>query len=438
MQKQIIRLALLTALAWGLALGSPPAHAQMFPGYTSGLQVQNLDGEEAAVTLTFYDAGGGVDTVIEDTIAANGSKTYFGATLTVSEGFNGSAVVSSNRRIAAISNLFNHAFTAGASFIASDAGATTVLLPLLQANNSGFEGWVVVQNAGDGPADVRIDYSDGVVATATIPPGASRTFYQREEAHPFSGALSGMITSDQPVAAMVVQESTETIFAYTGFTAGSTHPVMPLINFNGGFVTGAQIQNAGDTDTTVTVTYTPAIAGEGCTETQEIPAGQSRTFTLAAFSSGAHSTCLPGQRFVGAGQVTANSAGQPLVAIVNQLSMDGAGEAYGGFDPASATNRVVMPLIMDRNSGFFTGFNVMNVGATAAEVTCTFTGAGYTVSDTLAPGSALTDLQAMKIGEGYVGSGVCTAGDGGQIVGVVNELSQAGGDRFLVYEGINN
>jgi hypothetical protein len=229
------------------------------------------------------------------------------------------------------------------------------------------------------------------------------------------------------------------MFAYNGFRTeeASTNPVMPLINANNvGYITGVQIQNLGASSTQVTVSYTPAGAGTACTETQTIAGNKSATFALAAFNNGANSTCAAGARFVGSAQVTTNSTSQPLAAIVNQLKGSINGEAYGGFDPDLATSKVVMPLIMDRNSGYFTGFNVMNVGSSAA-VSCTFTDSAVTVSDTLGTGEALNDIQNNKLGSGYVGSATCTAASGGQIVAVVNEVGPSGSaDQLLVYEGI--
>ncbi len=109
----------------------------------------------------------------------------------------------------------------------------------------------------------------------------------------------------------------------------------------------------------------------------------------------------------------------------------------GSFDPANATSTVVLPLIMDRNGGYFTGFNVMNVGSSSTSVTCNFTGTTYSVSKTLAAGEALNDLQMNKIASSYVGSATCTAGSGGSIVAVVNELGGSStADQLLVYEGI--
>jgi hypothetical protein len=238
-----------------------------------------------------------------------------------------------------------------------------------------------------------------------------------------------------------MEENPSTMFAYSGVTGGVTNPVIPLVNANNsGYVTGIQIQNVGGSSTDVTLSYTHSAAGTDCAETQTVPAGQSKTFALAAFANGANSNCVAGARFVGSAQVTVNSASQSLIAVVNQLKSGVNGEAYGGFDPASATNTVVMPLIMDRNSNWFTGINIMNVGSGATTVTCSFTGTVYTLNTgSLAPGQAYTAIQKDQIASGYVGSGTCTATNpGDKIVGVVNELNNvAAGDNLLVYEGVN-
>ncbi len=181
------------------------------------------------------------------------------------------------------------------------------------------------------------------------------------------------------------------MFAYNSFTnAGSVSPVMPLVNANYfGYITGIQIKNGGASATSVTISYTPSLAGAACTETQSVPAGGSATFALYAFSVAGttSSTCTFGSTFQGTARVTTNSASMPLTAIVNQSNSSvGTGEAYSGFDPAAATAKLVMPLIMDRNYGYFTGFNVMNVGAAATTVTCSFTNSARTVSASVPSG----------------------------------------------------
>jgi hypothetical protein len=124
---------------------------------------------------------------------------------------------------------------------------------------------------------------------------------------------------------------------------------------------------------------------------------------------------------------------------VNQLNLtSNKGSAYNGVDPMSATEKVSMPLIMDRNFDYFTGFNVQNVGTSTVDVTCTFSNNSRTVTASLAPGAALNDVQLNKLADKYVGSATCAAPTGSQIVGVVNELNSVGtGDLFFTYNGFN-
>ena len=456
MNKAALRLLLvfsLMAALIGAASGTAMAQTGAFPAYTSGVQVANLEGTVANITLAAYNQDGtknGSD--LTDTIPANGSKTYFPIS-NVQAGFNGSLVFSSDKKIAAISNILAIAGgvtgKAAASYVGRDTGATTIRLPLLNKGNSGFNTWFSVQNAGTADATISIDYSDngiGADKTETIKPGAAKVFYQSAETHT-AATFAGTVTStnNQPLVAAVIQESSAVMFAYTGFTgAGSTAPVFPLINANNsGYITGLQIQNAGAQETEVTVSYTPGTGtGTACTEKQTIAPGASKTFALLAFANsslGAAENCLDGVRFVGSAKVTANSTNQPLVGIGNQLFPNRNGEAYGSFSADEATAKVVMPLIMARNGGYFTGFSVQNVGDAATTVSCSFTNTSETIAaTTLQPGQALADLQANRFGTGaYVGAGTCTAAAGGKIVAVVNQLgASTANDPLLVYEGI--
>jgi len=415
------------------------SRANAFASYSTGFQVQNLGTADASIQMTYYNQDGTVNgSVVNDTVPLNGSKTY--ATIAPAAGFNGSVIISSGQQIAAVVNVNAGGGAAWAAYDGSSTGSTSVSIPLLMQNNFGFNTWFNVQSAG-GDTTVNVTYSDGTTASKAVKAGAAQTFNQATETHSsavFSAVVSG---GSVPIVATVIQEDTATLGAYSGFPSGSTNPVMPLINSNNfGYVTGAQIQNIGAASTDVTVTYTPSLAGASCTEKQTIPAGQSKTFALNVFTfaptAGITTNCALGPTFVGSATVTTNSASQPLVAIVSQLLPGSSGELYGGFAPSTATNKVVFPLIMDRNFGYGTGFNVMNVGAASTSVNCVFSGTSYTASATLAAGQALTDVQTGKISSGYVGSATCTAGTGGQIVGIVNELG-SGPAQLLVYEGIN-
>lgn len=439
--KHLMKLSLVAALfaAVAFAATSTPGFAQERDSYTSGIQFQNLESQAAQLQLTAYTSDGGTDGTGTYDVAADGSITLF-PLADVSTGFSGAIVLSSDRNGAAIANVLAADFSAGASYVGRSQGATEVQLPLLFKNNGAFNTWFSVQNAGSAPASITIDYSDGAPdVTDTIAVGAAKTFFQVNEDHT-QPVFAATITSDQPIVAAVVQEDPSTMFAYTGFTGGTVNPLMPLINANNAnYITGVQMQNAGDTATEVTVAYTPVPGnGTACTETRTIQPGDSSTFALSAFNadqSGTTTTCVGGAQFVGSAQVQSNSANQPLVAIVNQLLIGTNGEAYGSFDADEATNIAVMPLILDRRGSFFTGFNIQNVGDVATDFTCTFTDSSYTFSGNLGPGEVANDLQNNEIAADYAGSGTCTAStSGAKIVAVVNELGSTTADNLLVYE----
>ncbi|HLE14000.1 MAG TPA: hypothetical protein VI776_04565, partial [Anaerolineales bacterium] len=105
-----MRLFLVIALLLAMAFLVGTAQAGNFT-YTSGIQVQNLDNSQASVTLTFYNQDGTKENTVTDNIAANGSKTYFPLNQ-VAEGFNGSVVIASENRVAAVSNIHGNNFSA--------------------------------------------------------------------------------------------------------------------------------------------------------------------------------------------------------------------------------------------------------------------------------------------------------------------------------------
>jgi hypothetical protein len=447
MKKQITVLTAILVLAMlivpaSLVVAQPAA-------YDSCFQVQNLSSTDADIVVYYYEQGNTTAVAMpSDTVTGDGSTTYCPLSA-VTDGFNGSVVIESTEEIAAITNVTGGSWGAyNASYAGFDAGATTVNLPLLFKDNYGYNTWFNVQNAGASAASVTIAYSDGTSDSATIQPNLAQTFDQATETHS-QAVFAASITSDQPIVVTVMEvgpSGQPMLFGYNGFIAGDTNPVMPLVQANNfGYTSGIQVQNTGGSSTDVTVQFTPSDAGTACTQTQTVAAGASETFGLLAWDAGdanSDNNCVNGETFVGSAEVTGNTASQDLVAIVNQHDFAGnMGASYGSFSPANATGKVVMPLIMQDNYGYFTGFNVMNVGTAATDVTCTFSGSSYTEGPkTLNPGEAMTAVQyGTALGAGYVGSAVCTATAGGELVGVVNEtLLGSGQDTFLVYEAFNS
>lgn len=449
------------ALAGAIVAGSfgGSAKAQVTATFTSGFQIQNLSSSIAHVSMQFFpeDSSAASATVPAD-IPANGQVTFASLPSAVTSGFKGSAVVSSDQRIAAIVNLISPSLSnlsLGSAYVGVTGGSQTVSLPLLFKNSFGFTSFFSVQNVGTAQTTVNVAYSDGSTDSTTLQPGASHRFDQGAKASlpaGFNGSAT-LTSTASDIAAVVTEVGPTTALTYNGFASGTTNPIFPLINANnGGFITGIALQNTGTASTNVTVKYTASSGGATCTETQTIAAKSTKFFALGAFGASTpagvtenctNGTPAAGPSFVGSAIVTANSASQPLVGIVNQLnSTTNKGGAYSSFSDAVASAKVVLPLIQDNIAGFFTGVSIVNVGSVSTPIECTYSGSAVKQSSPAAvpAGGSFTVVQIGKIASGYNGSGTCTAtAPGARIVGVANQLRNTGSsDTFYVYEGTNN
>jgi hypothetical protein len=469
--RKIFYVIFMLILTIGLAV--QPAKAAAPTSYQSGFQIRNLSATTATVAIDFYQSDGTMVLTLSDTVAGNTTNSYFPLTDSVlpgtgepPNGFQGAIVISSDQPVASISNLVGNGSTGSpisyASYSAFSAGSPDVYLPLLMKGNYGYNTFLSVQNTGSAATNVTVTYSDGTTNSITnLKPGAAIKLDQSLETHS-AAVFSAHLTSSgsTPIVAVVIEVGPTTLFAYGGFGGGSANLIMPLVNENNyGYFTGIQIQNLGAAATDVTVSYTAGggMPGTACQETRTVAAGKSVTFAQNVFTPSTDPTtlisenCNAGETFVGSGMVTANTGGAPLVAVVNQLfSAGNKGAAYDAFAPSQGQQKVVFPLIMDRNYGYFTSWSIANVGSTpitSTDLVCTVTGkdkVGTTVTKTfspsanLAPGANWTLNHVNQLGDGFVGGATCLGPTGAQLVGTVNQLLASGSiDSFLVYEGIS-
>lgn len=467
MKRRII--ALVAALV--IALLPMAAFAQTAVN-NSGFQVQNLGTATANITIVYYNKDGSEAGRQPDTIPASSSKTYFGSTMSVGAGFNGSVVISSDQPVVAITNLINPSLID--SYGGFSGGATALNLPLIQKGNFGIDSWISVQNAGTADATISIAYtpglsgSAGAAETATIKPGAAATFFQKNKADlgtTFVGSAKVTSTNGQPIVAVVNQETQDgkQLLSYGGFTSsGSTTVAAPLVVANNfGQFTGIQIQNVGSAAGDVTVTYSnnTAVAGGTICPTPSpkvvtgVAAGSTTTVIQAGGTGAAFDSQFASCTFVGSATIT---SAQPLVVIVNQI-LGGSGSSYAGVDPSATTASVSAPLIQANNFGTFSGVQVQNTGSAATQVTVTYgpnsaTGTPSGQSDcptptartqTIAAGASFTFIQSGA-GTGaafdsqfascrYVGSAVISAASGGKITAVVNQSVAGLSDTLSTY-----
>jgi hypothetical protein len=471
MKRKIVLLLSMSLLLVLAVSGSVYAASPGGLSYTSGVQVVNLDSGTANIGLTYYNQDGTVGATAADTIAGNSSKTYF--PIHAATGFNGSLVVSSDKPITAIANTVTTDGKYGAATTSFNAGSSTVRLPLVMCNNSGFNSWFNVQNtSGSTDANITINYVPGTNGVAgsendTIKPGAAHTYDQesgsstkncdtlKDGTGKFIG--SATVTSSQPVVATVMNLNTTsfaTLQGYNGFaTGGSSTVVVPLVMANNsGFYTGIAIQNAGGSSTTMTVDYSPNQVSNGFEPGNDVCSSIAAGGSCTLIQNGGTWT----NTYIGSATITAS---QPMVVIVNSIRQASGGSgpfgaSYEGFDPASATANISAPLIMSNNSGFFTGIQVMNVGgSTCGSVTIDYGpnsgGAFNPVNETfsLAAGSSHSVLQnGSAPGNGgsnnwgtnkYIGSAEVSA-PGCTIVAIINELAIKAGDNSFTYNGYNH
>ena len=309
--------------------------------WTAGFQVQNLGTATAHITITYYEQDGSVAATQDDTIDPGTSKTYYGATMNVPDGFNGSVVITSDQPIVAIANQLTTDPTMAGSYTGLPRGETTVNLPLVMRNHSGWNTVISVQNAGAADAHVTLAFqpSPGFPGSPdtindTIPPGAAHRYDQSGQTNlgdEFVGSV--VISSDQPVVAEVneIETGGSRLMSYTGFVGpGSATVNIPLVmSQNNGWWTGVQVQNLGTVPTDITITFHPA-PGVTWTPAPETVTNVAPGASANFLQSGGQWT----QVFVGSAVVT-NSAGQPIAAIVNEITKSPVGEesmSYNGFN----------------------------------------------------------------------------------------------------------
>jgi hypothetical protein len=449
--KKSLYLLLVVALVAGL---SSVAFAQAGVTWTSGILIQNLGTADASVTVYYYwadDLGGGlaIDPPPTYVIPVGAQTTIY--PLDVADGFRGSVVLESTEPIVAIVNQLGDGVTYGGSYEGFDMGSDTVRLPNVQSANSGFYSFFQVQNAGSAATDITVTfipepglgYGTPAVETCTaLPPGEACIFSQQPGQGQWTiGKWVGgatVTTSGQPVVAsvdIVHEPGTYGMSSYSGFTgAGSLTAVLPnIMNANGTYWSGINVTNGGGTASDVTLTFYPATGYAAIAPVTFTALGAGATGVLLMPN---HPDLAGNVKWVGA--VVVDGGGNNVFVIVNTLTtVYGEVSAWKGVDPATATQKVVMPAILSDGGGypFFTGFQVYNTGAAAVDITisyapcatCSPVWTPVNETGTVPANSSLVFLQSGNgqwTGVKYVGSATVTVTSGtGNIMAIVNELA---------------
>jgi hypothetical protein len=183
--------------------------------WNTGIQVQNLGGEVAQLSVAYRASEGSTAVMIDRAnIPPGASRTFYQPTADLlPNGFVGSAtlLVENGQLLSGLVNEVNYDRGISAIYQLLSGGQTTIYAPLLARNVDGVSTGLQVQNLGQRPAPVTLTFRDQAgttlaVLTDTIDAASAKTYFQPALAglpEGFSG--TAVLTSDgaQPLAAIV-------------------------------------------------------------------------------------------------------------------------------------------------------------------------------------------------------------------------------------------
>jgi hypothetical protein len=446
--------------------------------WVSGVTVANLTDESASVTITFYNQDG--TTALEydgGTIDPNGSKQWYlpSGMPDLGDGFMGSAVVQSDKEVAASVNTQLPSGSDPARVGTSTgigSGAPTMYATQLHKAYYGWNSYCGVQNTSSESFDVTASYydSDGELVdtdTETIPAYASHVFDQGEDdelPNSFNGSAKFEGDDDHPLAVVCNFYNTGTtadasqFHSYNGMGSGGSALYIPrLVKDYYGYQSGLRVQNIGTVPLSVTVKYN--FAGNVYTQTSpSFGSGQSWGPYLGDESQ--LPVSMEGLSGSGSAVVTVNNSSSDKVIIAtvnedNRVDPAGRGVTYLGALESDATSTVVFPQVTAEYYGYSSGIQVAKVGD--GEATCEANYAAMGSVDAFSDSFTLTDANPSWSQFAPNGSGMSTDYDdysgavtvnctGAPVIGITN-LSFRGdidprydtltGDSFTTSRGVN-
>jgi hypothetical protein len=431
----------------GGARGSPRGTLPI--GFQTYFQVQNLGATSTDVTITYTNADGSV--AGSDVIATNShsvGRLFPGSASALPDGFIGAARFSSSNQIAvaATAEIFTGGFR-GAAYtgVAAIDASTTVVMPSVGCDPSGFTTTFWVQNIGASTATISVEYiaveaGQDLVQATTIPPSGFATGADCSLLGGTSGTFFGSATlaSDQPIVAAAIEQDafSGSLLAYNGVSTSSTALFAPLVRADlGGFSSGISIQNVGPSATTVDVVYgTNQVVGgnPAAAAAHTIPAGDRVVVAPSVVGS-----------FAGSTSMTQPSA-QPMVGLVSEIDFlnPARQSTYAALDAGAVGPNQAMPIVFANSNGFTTSVTCQALAA-GTEIVVRYAEnteePGETPADDAAmlamPGDSVTFTQdggAWDAIGRYVGSATIEATDDvacvAQIVG-----PETFGDSFYAY-----
>lgn len=478
--KQLVHLLLVASFLLGAMLVvTDPAMALPGGTWVSGVTVANLSAETATVNIKFYKTDG---TVALDfaggTIAGNSAKTWYLPSHVpgLASGFMGSAVVSSDKEIAAI---VNTQFPSGANptRVGTSTGVNTpapvIYATQLMREAGGWNSYCAVQNTGSTATNVTYTYYNSAgtaVKTGTQPIEAYATYIFDQSADTGLTAgqqYSGKFAADtnHPLAVVCnfynagTAANTMQFHSYNGLGEGGQTLYVPrIVKDYYNYQSGLKVQNIGSEALTVKVTYNFG----GHTYEQTSPAiGPGQAWGPYMGSAAQLPASMAGVSGSGSAviEVISPTANKAIIATVNEdnrVDPAGRGVTYEASLAAEAANTIIFPQVTSEYYGYSSGIQIAKVEAGSSTCTASYSAMGpvtafsvpFTLTDAnpawsqFAP--AASGMVAGTANDNYNGA-VTVSCTGAKVIGIANlsfrydrdpRYGNVLGDSFTTARGI--
>lgn len=418
MPKKLLSIFLLLVLLAAVSIVAADTDNLPGGGWESGQQVQNVSTSNSAiVVMTPYGTDGTSFTCDDQTLAPGASFTWLPDNCATPDGFQGSAVVSSDQPIVAVVNVNNRTVGAAAGqYTGTDGGdvSNSIVFPLVKNDHVGRTTTFYVQNASSTTNNIAATFNVNGVAYPqnfnNVPANAMVVINPSDAGVPSGtgnvGSLS--VTGTQPLAGSSLEHETtaavgQNLQASRAFTPSDYDNTLycPLARRNFGpldTTTGLQVQNVGAGPQDITISYS-VVAGPGA-------GGTVGPFTATNVAVGASANFLASDHLQPGALASITVTGSDsLAAIINDRADAPTPRrftTYACFGASGTSTTVSLPLVKEDFFNNTTGIQVQNVGNAAASFTLTYqTHNGDTVvvshTDNVAVGGSKT---FYRIGSG--------------------------------------
>lgn len=382
MKNKILAIVVILAVmvSWG-GVAAPVKAAAYGVSFTTSITYQNVGSATANILIDFYNSETSTAIPITMTpLPANAASSVFvGSLSSITAGFKGSAVMSSDQPLVAtlvqvppnsspvktrpLSNSFM-------------SGASTVVVPTVVKNTFGYTSVVSIQNVDTVGADLTVEFvpvggSSFSVNVTNLPAGSAKyydmgTFSNPNIGSAFNGSMrivakkTGTATPGAVVASSLEMGVTKNVaYAFEGINLAANKVFMPsaLCNYYGGMNSFYAVQNVGTSAIDITVTYS-----NGQTETATNVLGGAKYSFNGCGASGTLNPAL----FIGSATITASASGQ--IAAVAKIQGNSVATAFPGF--ISGARFTALPYVRWTDSQWNSGARqrtylaIQNIGST--------------------------------------------------------------------------